>query len=198
MKLIHTKEDQKRVLNILTSSFASNPSALWVIKQDHKVAIRLQALIEYAVKTGIRNDGVFLSDDETAAAICFEEPAKTTISSYWDQVQLIRKAIGISRVPQVLKREAYLKQHRPTGPFLNFWFLGVDPKRKGSNGVHDLKRGLFELSAKKQLPILMETSVLRNKEVYEYFGFEVYHVWEQSEAYSLWFMRREPTDLNFS
>ena len=93
---------------------------------------RLSALIEYAVKTGLENDGVFLSNDESAAAICFQEPARTSLSSNWNQLQLIRKAIGFARVPQVLKREAYLKKHRPAPPYLNLWFLGVDLDQKGS------------------------------------------------------------------
>lgn len=183
--------DIPRAIQILTESFQTNPSALWVIKQDHKVQKRLRALIDYAVKTGMQNDGVFLSDDESTAAICFEEPASENLKSYWHQVELILRAITLPRVPQVLKREAYLKAHRPEGPHLNFWFLGVDPRKKGSGGVHDIKKGIFQLAKEKNLPILLETSVQRNKDVYEYFGFHTYHTWKQSEDYTLWFMRRD-------
>ncbi|WP_436516963.1 hypothetical protein [Ekhidna sp. To15] len=190
MKLINPS-DLAKVIHILTQSFQTNPSALWVIKQDGKVQKRLEALIEYAVKTGLENNGVFLSDDESAAAICFEEPAKSSLNSYWNQVQLIRKAIGISRVPQVLKREGYLKKQRPNEPYLNFWFLGVDPEKKGTGGVYDLKEGIFRLSQEKELPILLETSVERNRNVYERFGFHVYHTWQESDDYTLWFMRRD-------
>ncbi|WP_420318467.1 hypothetical protein [Ekhidna sp.] len=180
-----------KVIEILTQSFQTNPSALWVIKQDEKVLSRLKALIEYAVKTGLENDGVFLSNDESAAAICFEEPSKTTLSSYRHQLDLIRKAIGVTRVTHVLKREGYLKKQRPNEPHLNFWFLGVDPSVKGGQGVYDLRDGLFQLSKQKNLPILIETSVERNKNVYERFGFQVYHRWQPHEDYSLWFMRRD-------
>lgn len=189
MKLIQTSEAPK-VIHILTQSFQSNPSALWVIKQDEKVQDRLHALIKYAVKTGLENNGVYLSADESAAAICFEEPAKSSFASYWNQLNLIGKAIGISRVPQVLKREGYLKKHRTSEPHLNFWFLGVNPVEKGAGGVYDLKDGIFELSREKQLPILLETSVERNKNAYERFGFQVYHTWKESNDYTLWFMKR--------
>lgn len=190
MKRVKSATSSK-VVHILTQSFQSNPSALWVIKQDGQVHKRLQALIEYAVRTGLENNGVFLSDDDSAAAICFEEPAKASLHSYWNQVKLILNAIGISRVPQVLKREAYLKKHRPDEPHLNFWFLGADPGSKGAGGVYDIKQDIFALAADKQLPILLETSVERNKNVYERFGFRVYHTWEQSDDYTLWFMRRD-------
>ncbi|WP_425392065.1 hypothetical protein [Ekhidna sp.] len=187
-----TTAQASKAIQILTESFQTNPSALWVIKQDEKVQERLRALIEYAVKTGLENDGVFLSDDESAAAICFKEPTRTSLSSYWNQLQLIRKAIGFSRVPHVLQREGYLKKHRLKEPHLNFWFLGVDPIRKGGNGVHDLKHGILKLSSEQNLPILIETSVARNKNVYERYGFRVYHTWKPSTAYTLWFMKRNP------
>ncbi len=177
---------------ILTDSFKTNPSALWVIKKDGKIDYRLQALVEYAVKTGVQNDGVFLSDDKTAAAICMQEPIKEGLKSYWNQFQLVKKAIGFSRIFKVLAREAYLKKHRPDIPHLNFWFLGVDPKKKRTGSVFDLKEGIFSLSKRKNLPILIETSVERNKLVYERFGFECYHIWKESEEYTLWFMRRNP------
>lgn len=189
MKLVRPS-DTSKVVQILTDSFQTNPSALWVIKQDDKVQKRLKALIDYAVKTGMQNDGVFLSDDESTAAICFEEPASENMKSYWHQLELIARAITLPRVPQVLKREAYLKKHRPDEQHLNFWFLGVDPQKKGSGGVHDIKNGIFQLAKEKNLPILLETSVQRNKAVYEYFGFRTYHTWKQSEDYTLWFMRK--------
>ncbi|WP_420577837.1 hypothetical protein [Ekhidna sp.] len=187
-----TLNEAEKVVSILTDSFQTNPSALWVIKQDEKVQDRLRALVEYAVKTGLENEGVFLSDDESAAAICFEEPVRPSFSSYFNQLQLIRKAIGFSRLPHVLKREEYLKKHRPKESYLNFWFLGVAPDCKGGSGVQDLKHGIFRLSAELQLFILIETSVERNKNVYDRFGFHVYHIWKPSTEYTLWFMKREP------
>lgn len=175
-------------VEILSQAFESNPSALWVIKKDQKVRQRLEALMEYAVKIGKLNNGLFLSEDRSAVAICFREPS--TIS-YYEQIKLIWKAIGITRVPFVMQREKYLKNHRFKGPHLNFWFLGVSPNTKGRTGVFDLKRGIFDLSKNLQLPILLETSVERNKTVYEYFGFRVYHKWKPAKNYTLWFMIRD-------
>ena len=190
MKLL-TPSDISKAIEILTRSFQTNPSALWVIKQDSQEQKRLKALITYAVKPGMKNEGVFLSSDESTAAICFEEPAPNNLSDYLNQLELIRKAITIRRVPQVLQRESYLKKHRLEGKHLNFWFLGVDPDKKGSGGVHDIKKGIFKLAEESQLPILLETSVERNKIVYERFGFKTYHIWKESDDYTLWFMKRD-------
>ena len=72
-----------------------------------------------------------------------------------------------------------------------FWFLGVE--KGGDQAVYELKDHLFELSKNQQLPILLETSVPRNRSVYERYGFEVYHTWEDSgNDKALWFMMRKP------
>ena len=113
------------------------------------------------------------------------------MKSYWHQLVLIKQGITVPRVPQVLKREGILKKYRTKEPHLNFWFLGVDPDKKGMGGVMDLKNGIFALAEKQQLPILLETSVERNKNVYERFGFRTYHTWKESDDYTLWFMRRD-------
>ncbi len=191
-----SRREASTAIRILAESFKTNPSALWVIKQDEKVLQRLQALVSYAVRIGISQGGVYLSNDKSTAAICFQEPAKFKLSSYWYQLVLIIKAIGFSRVPQVLEREHYLKKHRPSVPYLNFWFLGADPNRKGSKGAFGIKQAIFELADARQLPIILETSVARNKLIYERYGFYVYHTWQKSNNYTLWFMRRDPASMN--
>ena len=99
--------------------------------------------------------------------------------------------IPIKNVFQTLKRESYLKKHRYDGTHLYFWFLGV--KKGGGTAGFEMKDYLFDFSSKEQLPIILETSVERNKEIYERYGFEVYHEWPNSgKGKTLWFMIRKP------
>ena len=74
---------------------------------------------------------------------------------------------------------------------LYFWFLGVE--KGGNKAVFEIKDQIFQWSEEKKLPILLETSVIRNRKVYERYGFEVYHTWDDSgNGNTLWFMRRMP------
>jgi len=91
---------------------------------------------------------------------------------------------------ETLKREAYIKKHRFKGNHLYFWFFGV--KKGGDRAGFELKNYMFDYSKKEQLPILLETSVQRNKEIYERYGFHVYHQWMDSGGgNTLWFMKRD-------
>lgn len=83
-------------------------------------------------------------------------------------------AISLKQSLVVLKREKEIKQRRIREPHLYFWFFGAEPV---GNDARELKNEIFHWSKKTALPILAETSVLRNKEIYERFGFKVYDVW---------------------
>ena len=69
-------------------------------------------------------------------------------------------------------------------------------KKGGDRAGFELKNHIFQYSKQEQLPILLETSVERNKDIYERYGFYVYHEWMDSGGgQSLWFMRRDAQSL---
>ena len=53
-------------------------------------------------------------------------------------------------------------------------------------------RELFKESEERRLPIVAETSVEKNKRVYERFGFDVYQVFEDNKGPKLYMMIRQP------
>lgn len=188
------KSDKKKFVNIIAESFDTNPSVNWVIKNDHKREKRIRAVAEYAFDTALIRDGAYISSDETGIALCYNINHKgNIILDYINQIKLIFSAIGINRIYEVLKREAYIKKIRPSTDFLYFWFFGVTEEGKGKGAAKELKDYIFNLSDKNELPIYLETSVKRNKAVYLRYNFELYHTWEVKErGIVLWLMRRYP------
>lgn len=187
------KSDREKVVGIISEAFAKNPSVLFVVRKDKKLDKRIRALAEYSFDTAFIRDGVFLSDDEKGVAICYPSALKKDgFMDYILQVKLILKCIGISRVGKVLKRESILKKHRLKDDHLYFWFLGVSSERDSYDTVIDLRNSIFNWAEKEKLPILLETSVSKNKRVYERFGFETYFTWspETDDDYDLYFMRK--------
>jgi hypothetical protein len=185
--------DQKLIIDIITESFIHNPSVLSVVKNDHKIKHRIAELAKYAFKTAVKRNGVYISSDNQGVAICYKyNEKKESFTDYWNQLNLAIKSIGLSRVIKILKREGYVKNFRPkTGDYLYFWFFGVSNKGKGRGAALELKDAIIKESINKELPIYLETSVEKNKIVYERYGFEVYHTWyNQSEKMTLWFMKR--------
>ena len=189
------KKDLALVVEILAKSFQKNPSVLWVVKKDKKINDRIKAVCRYSFYTVLYRDGVHISSDENGVALCYKYNAhKESLKDYWNQLILALKAIGLTRVFEVLKREAYMKKMRPTdGEFLYFWFYGVKPEAQNGFAAKELKNHIFQLADNLKLPVYLETSVEKNRRVYERYGFELYHTWPvKKQGINLYFMRRMP------
>ena len=140
-----TKADRSKVIAIIAESFDANPSVNRVIKNDGKRKERIRALADYSFKTALIRNGAFISSDEQGVALCYQyDLKKEGISDYLNQVQLVTKAIGVGRVLDIMKRDAYIKSKRPKdGNYLYFWFLGITDKGKGGIAIRELKEYLF-------------------------------------------------------
>lgn len=189
------ESDKDKVISIISESFDSNPSVNRVIKNDQNRKERIRALSDYAFKTAISRQGVYISSDEEGVAICYKyNHKKNGVLDYWNQLLLVVKAIGINRVWNIMKRDSFINAQRPkSGDYLYFWFFGVTNKGKGQIAAKELKDLIFKESLTSGLPIYLETSVLKNKRVYERYQFETYYEWIDEKSNDiLWFMRKMP------
>lgn len=145
------KNKEALVTDIIQESFRDNPSVISAVKQDNKIDARIGELARYAFRTAVSRNGVFLSSNNAGVAICYAYNAKkNSVSDYLNQLRLLVKAIGVSRVSEILKRESYIKKIRPqSGDFLYFWFYGVRKSQRGSSAARELKEAIFELSKHK-------------------------------------------------
>lgn len=188
-----SKEDKVDAVRIIVNTFDQNPSVNIVIGSGGNRQKKIRRLGEYAFIKALNRKGAYLSSNRKGAALCFESDARGV--NFAEFMSELRFALAIPprKVMQTLKRERYIKKHRYEGRHLYFWFLGVE--RDGGQAVFELKEFLFRWSEEKQLPILLETSVFRNRKVYERYGFEVYHTWSDSgNGKELWFMMRKPNN----
>ena len=190
-----TKKDKNKVVRIIEESFHGNPSVTWVVRNDSKKDQRLTILAEYIFDLGLLKKGVYLSTDETAVAVCYKYNIRVNpfIKLYY-QLRLLFKAVGIRKIVGTLKRQSYFKKHRRgEHNFLYFWVFGALDEGKGHGGAKELQKDIFQLSKESNLPIYLETSVRKNKVVYERFGFSIYNTWHiEEQGIDLWFMKREP------
>lgn len=167
-----TPKYRKRIVDIIANSFDDNKSTNYTIKQDAKRKQRLYKLVEYSVFQGEAFGKIFMSEDKNAACIIlFPDKKKTTIKSFiWD-IKLIFKAIGLSNVKAVLKRERLLKKNHPKTPFYHLWYIGVDPKHQNKGIGSKLLKNVLESCLDK--PVYLETSVNANLRWYYNYGFEI-------------------------
>ena len=188
--IIGTSKDQADSVAIITETFDANPSVNIVIGAGGNRSKKIGRLAAYAYVKSLNRKGAFLSENRQGTALCFRsEGGSTNLKEFLYEMRFAF-SIPIKKVFQTLKRESYIKKHRYKAAHLYFWFLGV--KKGGGKAGFELKEYLFNLSEKENLPILLETSVERNKSIYERYGFKVYHEWPDSgDGKTLWFMIRE-------
>jgi hypothetical protein len=182
--------DKKDSVAIIAETFDANPSVNIVIGDKGNRRKKISRLADYAFIKALNRDGAYISDNKMGTALCFRSNrGSSTLKEFLYEMRFA-VAIPIKKVVQTLKRESYLKKHRYKGDHLYFWFLGV--KNGGGRAGFELKDYLFQLSEEENLPILLETSVERNKDIYLRFNFRVYHEWPDSGGgKTLWFMIRD-------
>lgn len=189
------KSDKKLAIELLCNSFGDNPAVFWVVKKDNKLQKRLKRLAEYMFEVGLGKGGVYLSSDEKAIGICYHMNKKINVlKMVLLQIKMAFGVIGLSRVKMVLNKESYVGEKRPKdGNYLYFWYFGSVEKGKGS--AMELKKYIYDYSDKQNLAIYAETTVLKNKRVYEYFGFKTYHEYNlMGGELTTWFLKREPNE----
>ncbi len=123
-----TVKDQARVLTILTSSFATNKSVNYIIKQDKHRMKRIQLLMKYSFHLCLQSGAVFLSDDKKrCAVILYPDKKKTNFKSVLWDLRLVLFSIGIKNISKTIRRESEVKKRHPQVPFAYLWFIGVSP-----------------------------------------------------------------------
>lgn len=188
------QKDKRLVVDILSKSFDENKSVNYVVKQDANRQDRIRSLMEYSFNTCLSFGEIWISDDNMACALLlFPETKKTTLRSILWDVNLATRAIGLTRVVDVLKRESLIKKNHPDKPFTYLWFIGVDPLAQKRGVGSKLLNEVIDMNAKKRRPIYLETSVSNNLSWYKKFGFEIYH--KINLNYDLYLLRRSEAVL---
>ena len=190
--MIHAKnQDKEDSVRIIGITFDANPSVNIVIGDKGNRKKKIRRLADYAFVKALNRDGAYLSDNKMGTALCFlSDNGSFNLRELYYELRFAF-SIPVVKVIQTLKRESYLKKHRYSEKHLYFWFLGV--QKGGGEAGFEMKDYLFELSKKEEAPIILETSIERNKLIYERYGFKVYHEWADSGGGKpLWFMIRTP------
>ena len=182
--------DKNLVVKILTKSFDTNQSVNYIVKQDKNRTKRISALMDYSFEECFMFGEVFLSDDKKACAlVLYPDKKRTTVKSILLDAKLIVSCIGIENIKKALARESKIKQLQPKTTMYYLWFIGVDPEYQSQGIGNNLLQNVINDSDKKQRPIYLETSTLKNLPWYKKFGFQIYN--ELDLTYKLFFLKRE-------
>ncbi|MEO8960662.1 MAG: GNAT family N-acetyltransferase [Ginsengibacter sp.] len=183
-------KDKNLFVDILTKSFDANQSVNYIVKQDKKRIKRISALMSYSFEVCYLFGDVFLSGNEKACAlVLYPDKKSTTLKSILLDMKLIFSCIGIENIKKALVRESKIRNLQPKASMYYLWFIGVDPEYQGQGIGNNFLDDIVKDSEKKQKPVYLETSTLKNLPWYEKFGFQIYH--ELDLNYRLFFLRKE-------
>ncbi|TDE08674.1 GNAT family N-acetyltransferase [Dyadobacter psychrotolerans] len=170
------KIDKPKVIRILTSAFINNPSVNYIIKQDRKKRERVEALMDYSFEVCFNSGKVLLNDNETACAlVSFPDKKKSSISSILNDINFVFNAVGLGGVTKAMQREKIIHANYPNSNIYYLWFIGVDQDQQGRGEGSKLLTEILKDAEDYARPVFLETSVSRNIDWYQKFGFEVYN-----------------------
>ena len=180
--------DKNLIVEILTASFDENQSVNYIVKQDNRRTQRIRELMDYSFEICFSSGEVFLSDDKSACAlVLYPDKKKTTLKSILLDVKLILKSIGISNISKALSREAKIKQKQLKEKMYYLWFIGVRPESQNTGIGSQLLNEIISHSKKKNRPVVLETSTVKNLPWYQKFGFKTYDTLDL--GYTLHFLK---------
>ncbi len=190
-----TRADKQAVIDIIVKSFDHIPGIKWIIGNNGNREKRLRAMADFIFEKAFARDGVVLSADRQGVGIYFRfNGKKTSLRDYWNEIKFAFRCIGLARAGEIMNREKYILSQRPAdGNYIYYWMFGVKPDARGNGAARELKNLIMEESRNQQLPIYLETTVEKNRRVYERYGFQLYHTWHvEKRNVTIWFMKKEP------
>ncbi len=187
IKVGHDKKEL--VISILSESFESNLSVNYIVGTSNGKSKRIKALMEYSFEICYLFGDVYISEDGLACAlVLYPDKRKTTLKSIILDIFLLFRCIGFLNIGNAISREKNIKKIQPKEPMTYLWFLGVNPSSQHLGIGSKLLQEVIIDSEKKNLPIYLETSAVKNLPWYKRFGFQIYDQLEFN--YSLYFLKR--------
>lgn len=171
---INTSCVMKKEMLMVKRIMESIPSVEFTVGSGWGASMRRRILAFFLVDEAARNNGVFM--DKSQNGIVMFYPTKGKKEACWKaRLMLIFFAIGPFRIGRVLKRRNEVQKMRSKFPsHIYCSFLGVLPESRGTQAIFELRDILFQKSKELQLPVMVETVIIKNKKVYERIGFKTY------------------------
>ena len=161
-------------LKILKETLVDNRSVLFSIGSKGFFRFKVWLVAHFLYSEASRNKGVFI-DSKNEGVICFFEAKDKKSSALNIQILLILFGIGPPRILRVLRRKREVQRfHSQWENFIHCSYLAVRKSARGNGAIFELRNALFQFQQEKQLPILVETTIEKNKRVYERIGFRVH------------------------
>lgn len=185
------KTDKQLVVSIIVETFKDNPGVNWMFSTKGSQEKKLRLLAEFAFIKCYNRNGVLISSNNKGVALFYRsDKRKFSLTEIFFEVRFGLLSIPFNKILEVLKRESVRKSKRsPYEPYYYFWFVGA--LKEGAKAGLELNRELIKIARKENVTICLETTIDRNKYIYERLGYETYDSWtDDTKGIKFWFLKR--------
>jgi hypothetical protein len=161
---------------IIQGTLKGNPAVHFSIGSGWGFRFRSGELARYLVRFGQRRIGLHVNEDQTGVVLFYPSTAsEKRFADIINEVRLVLFAIGPFRAWRVWQRKRRIEIYqRAFAQYLHCWYLGVLPGHRNITRAAALRAVLFRESDRLQIPVLAETTMVRNRDAYARMGFRVY------------------------
>jgi hypothetical protein len=186
-----TLDDKALVTDIISKTFESNPGVNSIFKKNGNKTKMLMRFADYVFIKALNRHGIYISENEKGVALCFQEKqSRINLKELFYQCRFGFSSMPLLQLPRLLRRESFRRKQRSLqGDHYYFWFLGVLPG--GSPAGNELKNAILEMAKGEKRTICLETTVERNKRVYERIGFKTYNTYTDPEDGVTFYMMKQ-------
>ncbi len=161
-------------LDLLKETLVDNRSVIFSIGSKGFFRFKVWLVAHFLYSEASRNRGVFI-DSKKEGIICFSEAKEKRSAAFINELGLIVFGIGPLRILRVWRRQKEVQRfHSQWENYIHCSYLAVRKSARGHGAIFELRDALYQFQLEKQLPILIETTVEKNKRVYQRIGFRIH------------------------
>lgn len=190
MLLISKSFERKIAIQILAEEYIVADNVTWMLQK--KTEQNLKRLFLVIVKEAQEKNGAFLSENNNGVLLIYKQNIqKRLFLNFAWKLYAIFFLTGVAKGIKVLKWQKKVKSIRPKEGWIGV-ALAIQNDENKMKTAFEFKNALHTLTKNSKLPVYVETTVPRIKDLYESIGFEIYHKRPHDYANrTVWFLKMQ-------
>lgn len=191
------KRDIPQLIETLSSAFDLDPVMSWSIRQDNKRPEALKLCFNHLLKDSMRYGEVTCTEDLNGCALWLPPGKWIGESNIYEIIRSlpdILRWMGFGRLNRWITLLQIENRYRPKTPHFYLAFLAVAPSKQGKGYGSSLLNYTLTRLDLDGTPAYLESSNIRNNQLYERFGFKVINEIKIPQGPTEWAMWREPRE----
>ena len=178
--ILAKRKDKKYVIDMLENSMKHNPTLV-----EYSRTIRgksnIRPILEYAFHYSFVREGIYLSDDRQCVGFFNHSKNKFSLIVLYYQVKLVLFGLKLKKLRAIFSHMKKIRSFKPRDTaYYHFWFLGSTPNST-MIATRDFLLGLLDFAKSQNLPVFAETTIPKNKVVFNRYGMKVYETVENED-----------------